>query len=579
MVEEQKLKPTQELLTVDNYRWFTYSADQTGLMLVCLEDLSTGVITTTTISDPEKRTAAHRAWAGARHSRAAGTPWEIMHEMGEKGVDPDQKLEEMFKNYGHASVGDMARLEVDIVNVPMHFPLATFNLGYINSGQEKSTRFQSSFGSLSTLHSIRNYLPVDDLPEQEVAKLEETYQKFGSLSLELFAKHRERLTTAFSEFYKPEDNSQRSALSSRVLDCVRYFLLLGQSSGFSFETSARDWSRIISELKASPIAFYGNVASQVEMLLAPSLEEEKRLGFKAEAPGLIRHTEAATTTNENLLALKKLVLASADGDENDFPKDFLGQVKQDVRLLLSQEYSDGVKMAAQYLITLWPAFSNHRTDLLNWLVGLKSQEHSNTVNVISKTIFNGHTNYDELPVSLASTRGTTLIFESFLGEVRDFNRHRAWGRFIDLPLVFGLKWNPSLVEQVISKGFGLPLYLSEVEEFSTLGTEFSDDLQNYYDQLYQFLDTFKSSLGESGDYSAFVNLLPLAHRTDIWMHGDPKQALYFTDRRVRPGGHINYRELAYQANRLIAGSDPFLSALAFNKRPDPASREEFFDRS
>ncbi|MGZ3646627.1 MAG: hypothetical protein ACXVCM_22580, partial [Ktedonobacteraceae bacterium] len=74
-------------------------------------------------------------------------------------------------------------------------------------------------------------------------------------------------------------------------------------------------------------------------------------------------------------------------------------------------------------------------------------------------------------------------------------------------------------------------------------------------------------------------LLPLAHRVDLWMHGDPKQAAYLTAQRSRPGGHINYRSLAYEANQLLAKSDPYLSGMQLSKKPDPSSREEFFDRS
>src|SRR6476646_6847399 len=126
--------PLEKEYISNSYRWFTYSPDVTGLRLICLEDLTTGTIATTTVANPHTRTAAHRAWAGARQSRAAGLPWEILHEMGEKGVDPDQKLEEMFRGYGHASVGDMARLSVDMGRVPMHFCLALFNEGSLNSG-------------------------------------------------------------------------------------------------------------------------------------------------------------------------------------------------------------------------------------------------------------------------------------------------------------------------------------------------------------------------------------------------------------------------------------------------------------
>src|SRR5260221_14788020 len=101
-------------------------------------------------------------------------PWDILHEMGQRGVNADQNLEEMFHRYGHASVGDMARLDVDMGKIPMHLCLALFNEGSINSGQEKSTRYQAAFGR-AVLHPIKNYLP-ESLPQQDVERLEEAYQ-------------------------------------------------------------------------------------------------------------------------------------------------------------------------------------------------------------------------------------------------------------------------------------------------------------------------------------------------------------------------------------------------------------------
>src|SRR5215467_4964843 len=176
-----EIRLEKEVVT-GSYRWFTYAADVTGLRLICLEDLATGAIATTSTANPQKRTAAHKAWAGARQSRAPGMPWEILHEMGEKGVNPDQKLEEMFHGYGHASVGDMARLAVDMGKVPMHLCLALFQEGSLNSGQEKSTRYQSAFGK-AILHPIRHYVP-ESLPEEGLEALEKEYQAFGIESLE-----------------------------------------------------------------------------------------------------------------------------------------------------------------------------------------------------------------------------------------------------------------------------------------------------------------------------------------------------------------------------------------------------------
>src|SRR5947209_15914033 len=206
-----EIQPEKEFID-GSYRWFTYSASVTGLRLICLEDLTTGTIATTTVANPTKRTAAHKAWAGARQSRAAGMPWEILYEMGEKGVDPDQKLEEMFRGYGHASVGDMARLAVDMGKIPMHLCLALFNEGSLNSGQEKSTRYQTAFGK-AILHPLRHYVP-ENLSKDELEDLEKEYQSFGIESLELFAKHRVVLLRAFEQYYQVDTSKpdQRGGL-------------------------------------------------------------------------------------------------------------------------------------------------------------------------------------------------------------------------------------------------------------------------------------------------------------------------------------------------------------------------------
>jgi hypothetical protein len=566
-----EIQPEKDFIAGSN-RWFTYSADVTGLRLICLEGLTTGTIATTTIANPTKRTAAHKAWAGARQSRAAGMPWEILYEMGEKGVDPDQKLEEMFRGYGHASVGDMARLAVDLGNIPMHLCLALFNEGYLNSGQEKSTRYQASFGK-AVLHPIRHYVS-EGLLKEDVEPLEEEYQSFGVVSLELFAKYKAVLLRAFEQYYQADTTkpAEKSALLSRVLDCVRYFLLIGQWSGMSFETSARDWSRIIAELRASPLLYYRKVAAQLEKLLAPTTEEEEILNYKAEAPGLIRHTAPLLTTNINLHTLKQFLEDKTDllqrvPIHSGFP------IRVDQRVsMIDPLNTEGDRLVAAYVLLLWPGLE--REQLLNWI----HTQNDETKNAISAIIFSGHTNYCELPGFGRTTR-MTLVIESFLGELRDLNRHRAWGRFFPLPLVFGERLTKNTVEQIVARGFGLPLYLTDIQAFSDYKTAYERDLVSYYIKLQKFLEKVSATYRDTIDYSFVLNLLPLAHQVDLWMHGDPKQASYFTMQRSRPGGHINYRALAYEANQLLATFDPYLSAMRLLKKPDPTSREEFFDRS
>jgi len=570
VTEPEREPPEITLETEDGYEWVVFSKEQTGLRLVGLYDSETGVVVTSSFANPEKRTAAHKAWAGARHSRAPGMPWEIMREMGEKGVDPDQKLDETFRGYGHASVGDMASLELDIVKCPMHLCMTLFNETAINSGQEKSTRYQRKFGK-AILHSINNYLP-QELPKEEVEGLEKEYQEFGDLSLQLFAKHQEKIDSAFRSYFKPQDKAEDSSLRSRTLDCVRYFLLLGQGSGLSLETSARDWARIIGELKASPLHFYGRVANQIERFLTPSKEEEELLKFKAEAPSLIKYTQPSETTNKNLGILKDYFVEKTDLEQNVITRrDFRGSVEQ-VTELIPDKYTEGERMVAQYALTLWPGMDKNQ--LLDWV-------HSQSITTkkeISLILFNDHNNYRELP-QLARTSRISLMNQTFLGEVRDWNRHRAWGRFINLPLVNGSPVDADKISQILASGYGLPLYLTEIPEFSDVKSEFEVDLATYYQKLYGFVGKIDDRYGSDFDYSFAINLLPLAHQVDLWMHGDPKQALYMTHQRSKPGGHINYRAISFSANQLIADSDPYLEGMRLPKRPDPSNRDEFFNRS
>jgi hypothetical protein len=572
---QQKLQtdiPVEQELIAGSYRWFTYAPEVTGLRLICLEDCETGTIVTTTVANPERRVASHKAWAGARQSRAAGMPWKILHEMGEKGVDPDQKLEEMFRSYGHASVGDMARLMVDLGKIPMHLCLALFNEGVINSGQEKSTRYQSTFGK-AVLHPSYHYLP-EDLPEEESTRLEAEYQSFGASALALFAKHKAALQIAFARYYQIDttDPQQKSALISRVLDCVRYFLLLGQWSGMSFETSARDWSRILAELKASPIPYYDRVARQLEQLLAPASSVEEALNYRAEAPGLIRHTAPQRTTNQNLQALKRFLLRDTDLLRRVPLLHGSPRVVEQCVSMIEPHYSEGDRLVASYILLLWPGLARHQ--LLAWL----HAQDEGIKRAISTIVCSGHTNYNELPTFTRTTR-MTLTIESALGELRDFNRHRAWGRFFPLPLVFGERLTRDMLEQIIGHGFVLPFYLTAIPAFAELKSVFEQDLLAYYDRLLSLIEKVSLAYGDSIDYTFALNLLPLAQRIDCWMHGDPRQALYLTTQRVRPGGHINYRMLAYEANQLLAAADPYLSAIQMDQKPNPASREEFLDRS
>lgn len=572
--------------TLDNDfgQWNRYSAEDLGLTVITYLDNKTNVVLAEIFSNPEKRVASHIAWAGARHSRAPGDTIDILVDMGEKGVDPDEKLESTFKGYGHSSVADMARFAIQFNNVPMHVPMHLFNDTYINSGQEKSTRFQKQFSGV-IMHPLTLYLNEDVRKESFVDELNKDFESLGVLSLENFNSLKPKITEAYEKFFKPVSTADRSALNTRVLDTVRFNLLLGQSSGFALETSARDWSKIISHLKASQMEYYNNLGLQLENFLAPSSEIEKYLEFKAEAPSLIKHKLPDNTLKNNIPKIIEFYNNNIGG--NIDKRSFKGFKHQEAQIMLTNDdylffdnnnyhrvnITSGTKMAAQYILNIMPVEDRDRLfyDLDSLPIDKKKE--------LSSIIFNGHDQYNELPPQFASSSDITVVFDGTLGELRDFNRHRAWGRFLeDIPIYYGGDTGYDKALAIMNKGFGLPLYMN-IPEFREQRQEMMDRLNRYYDEAFKFMEKSHRLLGDvSNDY--FINILPLAARSSIWMHGNPKQADYLANLRVRPGGHINYRVLAFDAAKKLSESDPFLAGLELPRaRPDPADREEFFNRS
>ena len=292
---------------------------------------------------------------------------------------------------------------------------------------------------------------------------------------------------------------------------------------------------------------------------------------RADAPALIRHTQVSQTANDNIQELRKYILAGTD-----FQKDvrvnmgFRGENRQNVRYL-PKVFTETERVVAQYLLAIWPGIDQRAA--LAWV----STRPGEVKNQIAEAIFRNHDDKHEPPAFTRATSMTAIVNGS-LAEVRDLNRQRSSGRFIELPLVFGLPMTADTFEQILAKGFVLPLYLTEVPEFGNLRSAVVEDLNHYYQAVYNLLDWTKANFGDSIDYGFMVNLLPLSHQISIWLHLDPKSSVYTPKLRYKPGGQVNYRDAAWEISNHIANSDPYLLPLKIDKRPDPGSREEFFDR-
>ena len=546
------------------------SSEQETVTVTRMTDPETGFRLLARNTNPRVRTEALDAWAMTNHSRNWGNSLEIIEQIYDEEIDPDEKMGLVFNNYGHASVADMSQIAVDFNEVPMHVPLSLFNFGELNSGQEKSTRYQEEFGD-NKLHEIKHYLPADINPAH-TQTISKDYQSLGSLSLELFGQSKETIQTIFEDQFSPTQDEQRS-LVSRVLDTARSHLLLGQGTGFGFKTNARDWARIVGALKATPIPAYKALGEQLQSFLAPEETFEEQLGIKTPSPQLIKYSAQNPRVQNNLEDIKTYLTTHTNFANEVNTKTSFGEKNLEVTLIDSKHASPE-RMAMQYILRAHPGADGH--EVLNWLEAQDDRVKTGLGNLI----YQDHNHH----YSISQKGRTTDIgarLTGSLAEARDWNRHRAWGRFMpQIPTLESLPVTREDAQTIADEGYVLTKYLTENPELHEAKDHVVKGLKQQYDGLNALLDKAHKEFGDEINYSFALNLLPLGHKTDMWMHGDPRQALYMTKLRVRPGGHINYRQQAWDLNQQVADSNPFLEGVraGADEMPDATSKEQFFDR-
>lgn len=549
------------------YEHFTFTVsdpDKTDLVIVSVTDSRTGYTVRTALPQSGKQTASIMAFAGARFSRSALSAEELFQEIRQAGSNANEKLANIFRNYGHSSVADMAQLFAYIEQIPDHYSTIFFNETSVGGGQQRSTRYQDFGKSIPLgLDSIGISQEVKDY-----SKINDALLDLQQYALDKYQYWQSELTTQYIKAYGIDstNKSETGALTARVFDSTRYFLPSGlmNKTSLAYITSAREWARLISVFKASYEKELIYLGEQLEVLFAPEESYAKEIHYTAEAPDLIRHTEADMITRNNLSELQRYVINELQIENSLDLSTSIRYHSLEVELL-DMQLSAGEKILLQHIITLYP--NAGIASILQWIKTLTTDQERTLSQILFKD-FNHHKQMG----NLFRVNTHSFVLTSSNSELRDLNRHRAWGRYI--PAL-----NTQNYEAVLYSGYTLPLYLTDNPALSLTREEFEKDMQGYYVKLQDFIaltreyDWFPQYL--------WTQLLPFGHIFMSIFHASPKEISYMTQLRVRPGGHINYRYLAYELARLGANSDTLLSALipSHLTQPDPVSREEFIDRS
>ncbi|MBC7472383.1 MAG: hypothetical protein H7196_03955 [candidate division SR1 bacterium] len=545
---------------------FTFSMsnpDETDLVLVSVTDSRTGFVVRTALPNSGKQTASIMAFAGARFSRSDLTAQGLFEEIKQAGTNANEKLANIFKNYGHASVADMAQLFGYIENVPDLYTSIFFGESSVGGGQHRSTRYQD----------FRSCIPMD-LKEIGVISRKKVYDEidtdFQNLQNDLLSKYSkwaDKLPDIYSKVYQIDKDRRgdTTALTARVFDTARYFLPTGvcNKTSFAYITSAREWARLISVFKSSDDTNLVYLGEQLEVLYAPLSDFAEKIGYVAEAPDLIRYTSSDETIGENLKELKKY-LEENTNISNIQDSKYLDYQPISV-MLIDQSVTAGTKVMMQNILTLYPNIEVLR--LIDWLQQLEKDQKK----IISRIVLGKFTHHKQMGNQFkVNTHSYVLTCSN--SEMRDLNRHRAWGRFC--PIIATQNY-----EHLLDSGYALPLYLTDNLALVDIREEFEADLVDYYKLLQRFIEKIQKEIWFPKHL--LVQLLPFGHVFTVFMHGSPKEISYLSQIRVRPGGHINYRILAHKMAELAGKSEPFLVGLDLSDdmRPNPSSRDEFVDRS
>jgi|GEM_PF-2687310 len=554
----------------DRFSISAYSADKVGLPHIRVTDKVSGLIIGTFTPGTDKSFNMFQAWIAARHSRSAESTLQIAQDAIEKGVDAGAKMQQTVEAYGHESVRDMSYIGVSFENIPIDLAAKLFYATRIHSGQEKSTRYQRKFG-------LRSLVPLDAaLPEETSAEvIEETseaYRIIGDVAMELYAKYKELIVDKLGRIFIPSNREEHLAVELRALDCVSFFLPQAVETGMVLFTTIQHWQRLIAHLKGSEIRRDVLLGEQLEYLLNPPEEVAQQLNYIPEAGTLLKHTKPFTsfhnTFREVVAYLRENNIIATT------KREIIGVHSQRVVRMPHRNKEDIIirSLVFQFLSEVFPSIEYK--DVIKIFNKITLIKRRGIISLLTK----GYDRFKPLDEIMAVTAMQSTV-ETSMAVVRDLNRHRAQARYIRIPIFQGRALTYEMLQGEIAKGFILPVHMTHLREMKEIKEGMIKDLEDYYAQVEAFALWLFEKHGNTIDYSFVHALLPMAHRTQLTMHGDPKTWFYTIAQRTAVGGRIDYRILVEQMAENLARDQTFPRDFFPINRVDPQSRDQFYGRS
>jgi thymidylate synthase ThyX len=476
-----------------------------------------------------------QAYAMAKYSRSALSMKDALKEISSQKAE--KFLNTFYFQYGHRSIADLAHIALAIERLSI---LAAIELADEQrwDGQERSTRYQDFKKS--------GYFVPDFGSDDESRKL---YRE----TLDFLFDEYEALSAHMTEYLigitpKPTDMKQDAyerTLKARAFDITRYLLPLATNTSLGEIVNARTLEMQVAHLlshthrevrqlgeslkKAATEAAYNVNADSLRDLVERIRKVNPELGKQAEQE-LLREVRVAPTLvkyadpNEYEMATRRELRQAA---QELMQYEHLAPSKAIVDLL------DEEPLEIEIATTLLYEHSHHSYRQIRQAVQVAGERRRREIIDIGLRHRGKH---DEM--LRAFRAGQQFRFDILMdtGGFRDMHRHR---RCIQVMQPF-----------TTQHGYEMLLDLED----AGVSTRFAAAMRRAQTAVEKIANSGKPEAQENSQYA-----IPLAFKKRALFKMDFAEAVYISELRTGPAGHVSYRNVAYAMYEAVARKYPALA--------------------
>src|ERR1700694_3961757 len=510
------------------------------------EVISTGPITTHSVSAPAPETSVEvfavygvepeiQAYAMAKYSRSFLSMKESLKEITQQKAE--KFLNTFYFQYGHRSIADLAHIALAIERLSILAAIVVADEQRWD-GQERSTRYQDFRKSGYYTPNFQDDAPSRTLYRETIESLFTAYDKVSQRTFEYLAS----ITPRPSEM-KPE--AYERTLKARAFDITRYLLPLATNTSLGEIVNARTLETQVGHLlshthkevrglgeslkKAATGAAYNVNADSLRELVAQIRAVSPELGARAEqellrevrvAPTLVKYADPNTyeiETRRELRQAARELMAEEPVAPSKTIVDLLDEEPLEVEIATTLLYGHCHYSYRQIRQSVQVSGERYRREIID--LGLHHRG-----------------KHDEMARAFRAGQQFRFDILMDIGGFRDMHRHR---RCIQLMQGFTTHHGYEMLLDVEDAGVR--------HRYQTAMRRAQTAVENLA----------KRDAAGAAEDSQYV--IPLGFRKRALFKMDFAEAVYISELRTTPAGHVSYRNVAYAMYEAVVRKYPALA--------------------